>query len=136
MDPVARTSFCPAFFACLTRTLSDRPHSAPDFTMTASSRHSTLTDARPPDSAQPAIGRSPATARRRMTFRSAVRAISLFSLLASLPWVDRLLAAGLGAMLAVLGAIVALQLLALLAFYFVGLLPMPEGTELSDSYRP
>ena len=71
-----------------------------------------------------------------MTFQSAVRAISLFSLLASLPWVDRLLAAGLGAMLAVLGAIVALQLLALLAFYFVGLLPMPEGAELSDSYRP
>lgn len=100
--------------------------------MTASSPYSTLCDARRPDAGEPADGGSPATAKRRMTFRSAVRAISLISLMASLPWVEQLLAAGFGAVLIVLGAIVALQLLALLAFYLAGLLPTPEATELGE----
>lgn len=101
--------------------------------MRATSPCSTLTVGGRPDAGQQvANGRSSETAKRRTTFRSAVRAISLVSLLASLPWFERLLAAGLGATLFVLGAIVVLQLLALLAFYLVGLLPTPEGTEVGD----
>lgn len=100
--------------------------------MTMSPSYSTLCDARRPNGGQPSVGTSPATTKRRLTFRSAVRAISLISLLASLSWVEQLLAAGFGAVLIVLGAIVALQLLALLAFYLVGLLPTLEAAQVDD----
>lgn len=66
-----------------------------------------------------------ATAERRpmISLRMAMTASSVVSILLGLPFVQRLLAAGLGAILAALAALVGLQLLVFLAFKGLGLLP-------------
>lgn len=69
-----------------------------------------------------------AVRRRRLSWRTAMTATSIVSLLLGLPFVQRLMAAGLGAVLVALAALIGLQLLAFVTFKCLGLLPGPEAT--------
>lgn len=61
--------------------------------------------------------------RSMVSLRTAMAWSSVVSVLLGLPFVQRLLAAGLGAILVALAALVGLQLLVFLAFKGLGLLP-------------
>lgn len=61
--------------------------------------------------------------RPRLSLRTVMGATSFLSIVLGLPFVQRLLAAGLGAILAAIAALVGLQLLVFLAFKGLGLLP-------------
>jgi hypothetical protein len=104
--------------------------------MATSLSESRVGDSRRRDAMAEMSDRPARAASRQRTARSAVRMISLCSLLAGLPWAERLLAAGLGATLAVLAAIIALQLLCFLAFWLVGLFPLPDQSMMGDEIAP